>query len=179
MLLLLLLLLLQIADGTRKAKSTTRREFEDLMVIFVKDAKDRLAAHGLEAKFSYDNNKIQATADLRRMGVGEGEKVPLAPYMPDGHKVIEHAVGNVKRAVQAMLYGEGWLDRRRDFTPSVAQELVKEAFKGLSKEGIREDIESLPSTYLVISAPRGAVVQAPNGKLYKGTGGDWAPAELR
>ena len=149
------------------------------MAIFVPKAKAEMTRCGLAARFSYDNNKIQATADLAKMHMQPQDKVALGPYMPDCHKAIEHAVGNTKRSVQAKLYEEGWLDRKGEFTPQEAQELVQEAFHNLSTDAIRKDVESLPYTYKVISAPRRALVQGPNGRWYEGTAGDWPPAELR
>jgi len=65
---------LQTKDGKREARGTTQEEFEDIMAILVRHARERLAEYGLTPLFSYDNNKIQAGARFDRMGFSPNDK---------------------------------------------------------------------------------------------------------
>jgi hypothetical protein len=57
------------SGGQTDAKRTTRQEFIDIMQKLIPLARAAMAAYGLQARFSYDNNKIQQTAGMRSMGM--------------------------------------------------------------------------------------------------------------
>lgn len=163
---------------TEDAKSTTREEFTDNMKILVAMARQQLGALGLQPLFSYDNNKIQATASLYQMGLSRGEKVPLARYMPDGHRVIENVFAWLKPAVHKSLYGGGRLAIGA-VTPAEAREVVHNCFKAYPTAAVQKNVHDLPVTYHVISQPRDSYTQGPDGLFHIGTGGDWTPKEYR
>jgi hypothetical protein len=168
---------------TKKAKSTTQMEFEDNVRAFWQWAKtalalecQRLGLQGVIPRISWDNNRIQKNADLGRMGVDPAEKVPLAPYMPDGHKVIEHVFAVVKHKLVDAIYSIG----NQRLTPIFAQQLVLWCFQqAISAQSVSRDADTLPLTYEVIATPAGQMFMGPDGRLHEGTGGDWAPKRYR
>lgn len=165
---------LQTKDGKREARGTTQEEFEDIMAILVRQARERLAGYGLTPLFSYDNNKIQAGARFDRMGFSPNDKVPLAPYMPDAHKVIEHAFHQLKTLLWNSIYEHGIVASGR-----ALQDRVQQLFFQISKESIQKDVHDLPLTYKIISTEKHHIFIEPNGHEYAGTGGDWAPRSHR
>lgn len=133
-----------------------------------------LARHGLQPLFSWDNNKIQANADLTAMGLQPHQKLPLAPYMPDAHKVIEHLFARLKTMVlqQLYLFPNGTI-----ITPDFAQELVWRCFWAQPTAAIAADVASLPLTYAVIAADR--PFQWVDGSSHTGVAGAWPPKKYR
>lgn len=150
----------------------------DNMRILADLARRKLRKYNLIPLFSYDNAKIQATAELGQMGLSPQEKVPLAEYMPDGHKVIEHCFGYLKPAVQKRLYQSGKLPGG-GLTATEAMQLVFDCYKAYPMAAIQKDVDSLPTTYHVISQPKDSYTLGPDGLFHIGTGGDWAPKALR
>ena len=160
---------------TKDAKTTTREEFEDNVRMFWTVAKGVIARFGpLQAYVSWDNNKIQKTANLDRMGVLPHEKLPLAEYMPDGHKIIEHFFARLKGKVMEEVY-----KRATDLTPGSAQQLVLDAFFHSSTKAIYKDVLSLPLTYRVIATPKGSQFLDAKGRVHTGSGGDWPAKACR
>jgi hypothetical protein len=160
------------------AKSTTREEFEDIMRELVSTAKIGLMRWGLKPLFSWDNNKIQKTANLERMGLTAAERVSLPVYSPDMHKVIEHYFGIIKPMVRKHVLGLG--KATIDVVDGMAivkscWQLTKLRYMG----SIKKDVESLPVTWHIISTEEGVSAEGPDGKLYVGTGGEWAPKPWR
>lgn len=153
-------------------------EFEDLMAHLVRHARalHALVPGGLAAPlFSWDNNKIQKSADLTRMGITAAEHLPLSTYSPDMHKVIEHAWNQIKFRVQRRLLQLGGAA----LTAQQAQDMVEEEVRATSCSGILKDVSSLIWTYFVIASEKGVVLKAPDGAYHTGTGGDWPPAQYR
>jgi hypothetical protein len=170
------------SGGQTDAKRTTRQEFIDIMQKLIPLARAAMAAYGLQARFSYDNNKIQQTAGMRSMGMLPEERVPLGEYMPDCHKVIEHTFGQLKPEVNRELYKRG----HNNLTAQAAQQLVKDCFFGMTQEDkkrkqerIAADVKSLPLTYFVVSRIENVLELGPDGSYHRGTGGDWPMANLR
>jgi hypothetical protein len=173
---LLLLYLQTKASGYQNpAKGTTTREFQDIMKIFVPDATARMQKYGLKPLFSWDNNRIQASASLRAMGLREEQKVPLPAYSPDMHKVIEHVFAHVKRAVQDALKQS----RTRPLDADDARQLVEVCFRGATTESIMRDVLSLRETYFVIAHAKGITAVGLDGEQHTGVGGDWPPNRYR
>jgi hypothetical protein len=57
---------------------------------------------------------------------------------------------------------------------------VEVYFKGgISKHSIQADVKSLPVTWHIISTAEGVTAEGPDGKMYRGTGGDWADTRHR
>jgi hypothetical protein len=163
---------------TKAAKSTTKMEFQDNIRDFWAPTRTTLQQRGLTPRISYDNNKIQKNADLGQMGVLPEERVPLAPYMPDGHKVIEHVFARAKYKLVEQVYSLGSAADR--ITAADAQQMVKDVISMVTTPAqIRADVDSLPLTYEVIARPRGQLFQSRDGKWHRGTGGDWPPKIYR
>lgn len=117
----------------------------------------------------------EAAAVAMGWGSGEAARWPIAPYSPDQNKVAEHAIGNVKRTLQARAAEE-----RSTLTARRLQALLQEVFASVvTAAGVARDVESLITTLQVIRTPRGQIVRCADGKLHRGTGGDWPPAALR
>jgi uncharacterized membrane protein len=158
----------------RAAQKTTRKEFEDIMLIAQQAARARLAALGLSPFFSWDNNRIQATANLANMGILPHEKVPLAPYMPDAHKVIEHTFARIKAEVKDAVY---LLGPDTVMTPALAQSIVYARFWQQQQATIRADVDSLPLTYAAI-ARQGQFTWL-DGSKHTGVAGNWPAKKYR
>ena len=160
------------------AKSTTKIEFQDNIKQFWAPTRTTLQQRGFTPRISWDNNKIQKNADLGQMGVLPEEKVPLAPYMPDGHKVIEHVFARAKHELVEQVYQLGSEADR--ITAADAQRMVRNALSKVATPAqIKKDVDSLPLTYEVIARPRGQLFLGRDGKWHRGTGGDWPPKIYR
>lgn len=97
--------------------------------------------------YSYDNPRIhESAADLlERAGISPADRVPLPPYSPDMHKVIEHAHSNLQQIFKQMIR-----DNSNIKTPVGYEYALRRAAKQLSKESIARDVQSLPETYKAI-----------------------------
>jgi hypothetical protein len=158
------------------ADSTTREEFEDVMKELVKTARKELAKKGItDVKFQYDNNRIQAQANIARMGMAAHEKLHLPTYSPDMNMTIEHVFAQLKKAIMAKLDKL----RGKTLTPYAAQSIAISCFGNLDKAAIQRDIESLPLTWRVISTDEGKPVVTSTRKVYAGTGGGYPVSALR
>lgn len=91
----------------KKAGGPTSREFAEQVMKPAMDAAELLAKDPAHKKifkiykhclFSYDNPNVHngAWEMLRDMGFKAVWKVPLSPYSPDMHRVIEHLTGTRK-----------------------------------------------------------------------------------
>ena len=169
---------LQTIRGNKKAKGTTKQEFTDIMKKLVVVARQQLAKvdPNLKPIFSYDNNKIQKHAKLADMGITPEERLELPTYSPDMHKVIEHVFAILKGQLQE----EMLKNNPPKMDSATAQHMVWLYFMhGISKKSIRADVKSLPVTWHIISTLDGVWAKGPDGKMYRGTGGDWADTSHR
>lgn len=162
----------------RQAKSTTQKEFEDVMNILVQEAKKELEKKGIpasEVRFQYDNNRIQATASLEHMGMDEASKVHLPKYSPDLAKAIEHVFAQLKPAIMKQLskLSPG------ELTAAKAQKVAEQCFKALNPKHIQKDISDLPTLWRVVAADKGVEVPCGRGRFWYGTEGAYPPRELR
>jgi hypothetical protein len=166
--------LLQTMAQHREARKPTKEEFEDNMAIIVSRAKAAMHLMNMPAFFSYDNDRIQKYANLGRMGLTEGERVPLPTYSPDMHKPIEHTFQRLERNLWASIYSRGGVN-----SGITLQQRAGELFWALPAEHIRRDIDSLPFLYKLISTPAGTQFMGADGHYHTGVGGDWAPRAYR
>lgn len=127
-------------------------------------------SHDLDPLFSWDNAGHQKWADYLNMRVSPFEHVPLAAYMPDGHKVIEHTFHRLKQALWDSIYTEGPIT-----TGAQAQNRIERLFMEMPTEHFYRDAQDLPLTYQYIATDAGVRFTGPNGLEHVGTGGDWAP----
>ena len=156
------------------AQRLVAQEFEDIMRPLVAQAKLDMWRLGFPARFSYDNNRSQGAALLHRMGMQPQDRVPLAPHMPDGHKVIEHVVHQVKSQFWASLYEMGDVN-----TDAEAQARLVQVFFNISTTSILQDVQSLPVTYQIIATDEGVAFLGIDGRQHVGTGSDWPPSAYR
>ena len=159
---------------TVDASKTTRLEFEHNVGFIAFIARQLMRQFGLTPLFSWDNNRIQATADLQLMGIHPWEQLPLGAYMPDAHKVIEHTFARLKAAVELRMYQLG---SSVQMTPQLAQQIVAECFHQLPQQSIAADVMSLPLTYAVI-ANNGPFIWE-DGTQHIGVAGAWPPKKYR
>lgn len=144
------------------------------MKLLIMDARLQLwDKKGLTPLFSYDNNRLQAGASYAKMGMDPKEHIPLASYMPDGHKVIEHFFNRFKAALWNSLYEEGPV-----LSGEELQERVLKIWGQMHTPEhiahIQKDVDSLPLTYEIIATPAGTQFTGPDGQIHEGVGGDWA-----
>jgi transposase len=184
----LLLVFLQIANGTRDAKETTRQEFVDNMYYIMTEwnQKTKSAPYFL----SLDNNKIQATADLTRVQnpnnphqsvslAPNGARLPLPPYSHDLNRPIEHLFGTAKHMIRCALY-TNWAHYK---TPANLQSLVFTTFNTLTQLGyaghVAKDVRGLPTLWETLAMPLGITYRDLKGRVQVGTGGDYPNAIAR
>jgi hypothetical protein len=161
------------SKGTADARKTTREEFVDNIRLAWALFKQWMP----NPRISYDNNLIQKSANLADMGLSVLDKLPLAPYSPDVHKVVEHSFAIAKQTIKNWLW---LLSPHTVITPQVAQQLVWSACMQLRSDGMFKDACSLPTTLAVIAATKGQVVVSPvDGSQHVGVGGGWPKASLR
>ena len=129
---------------------------------------------GLPCYFSFDNDHIQKYADLRSMGIQPWEKMPLAPYSPDCHKVIEHFFHRLECDLWESIYSEGGV-----YNGITLQQRAEQVFWRMRPEPIADDCSTLPLTYKVINTPANQQFWGENGVLHTGVGGDWPPRAYR
>lgn len=180
---------MQVKEGKRMrpAKSTTTKEIEDIIPLFwpkaLQDMVDMKIKGG--ALLSMDNIKIQANANAK--GLYKRHRVVLPPYSPDMHKVVEHCIGNLKRAVHQRLYKQDYR-----VTSQQVQQILREEFYCKDEQGqeipekkeafiksIRADSDDLINTYRANSMEEGEEFVDDKGKVHRGTGGNWPKSGLR
>lgn len=115
--------------------------------------------------YSWDNAAWHQAVSLDQVGLTQGDKWQLPPNSPDMHKVIEHVVGNVKRALRDKLADNANITSAQQLRDAFVEVFYEE----ISKDSIRKDIDSLPNTYKHIH----------HTKQQGGSGGDWAQARYR
>lgn len=115
--------------------------------------------------YSWDNASWHASVKLENVGLTTADKWELPPNSPDMHKVIEHVVGNVKRALRNKLVDNARLCTVERLKPACEDVF----FNQIAKESVQKDIDSLPNTYKHIHAK----------KNQGGTEGNWAQARYR
>jgi hypothetical protein len=126
-----------------------------------------LALSGGKWRCSWDNDKVHQAAKLGDLHL---ERVPLSPFSPDMHCVVEHAIGRTwrrfKRRAQLEMGVKASMDEYKD--------LLEECFNSeCDTATIWADCARLPTLYKVISAPEGQEVEG-----YQGSGGGWPHPKL-
>lgn len=154
----------------KKAAGPTTKEFAEQVMKPMLDAAKALAkepAHKdifktyKHCMFSYDNPKIHtgAWAMLKAMGINEDWKVPLSPYSPDLHRVIEHLHGIAEAAFKRWMYEHPQTHSLQKYKTE-----FKRIFAECCKpESIAADVQGLPELYKWVAAHKG----------------DWAPRKMR
>ncbi len=115
--------------------------------------------------YSWDNASFHTSVNLQAIGIQQADMWKLPPNSPDMHKVIEHVVGRVKRALREEL-----CDNARLTTVEHIKDVCKDVFfNKITKESVKKDIDSLPTTYRHIHTK----------KSKGGREGDWSLARYR
>jgi transposase len=182
------LVFLQIANGTRDAKETTRQEFIHNMYYIMTEWNHK--TNSAPYFLSLDNNKIQATADLTRVEnpnnprqavslAPNGARLPLPPYSHDLNRPIEHLFGTAKHLIRCALYGN-WGHYK---TPANLQSLVFTTFNTLPQLGygehVAKDVRGLPHLWEALAMPFGVTYRDFKNRVQVGTGGDYPNAIAR
>lgn len=124
--------------------------------------------------FCYDNNRIQAGADFKRMYFKKHQWVHIPPYSPDFNKPIEHVFHQMKQKLGDRIYHHTGPLEVQDLRQWVLDIFEKQ----ISTASIAKDVHSLKNTYLAVSTDKGHAIKAPNGQTVMGTGGDWPVPHL-
>lgn len=182
------LVFLQIANGTRDAKETTRQEFIHNMYYIMTEWNHK--TNSAPYFLSLDNNKIQATADLTRVEnpnnprqavslAPNGARLPLPPYSHDLNRPIEHLFGTAKHLIRCALYGN-WGHYK---TPANLQSLVFTTFNTLPQLGygehVAKDVRGLTHLWEALAMPFGVTYKDFKNRVQVGTGGDYPNAIAR
>ncbi len=182
------LVLLQISSGKRDAKETTRQEFEHNMYYIIKNWNEK--TKGAKYYLSFDNNSIQATADLSALAnpnnpsevirlADNGQQLPLPGYSHDLNRPIEHLFGTVKHIIRCQLY-EDWehYNNARKLQTLAYQVFHNLAVYGL-KDHVKDDVAGLPTLWQILSTPEGVSFSDGKGRVHVGTGGNYPNAYAR
>lgn len=139
---------------------------------------------------SYDNAKIQATADISVLYHPHhpGKKkhaiildpdtcrLEIPPYSHDINRPIEHIFGTMKHKIREALYFE----YKKYNTGRKLQTLVWDMFhKHLPNKHVQRDVDGLPYLWRVLSTPYGIRFMDDDGREAIGTGGNWPTYEYR
>lgn len=160
-----------------------REEFQHLMAIAI--GKAVKAGLPLEQQYwSWDNaHANMTTAEAQALAGRKHIRLPLPPWSPDMHKVIEHVMHTLKTGFSEAL------DLTEELpTPKQMQHMVRGIFYDIPAAHIQADVDTLPLTYLSIAAPQGKKITVFEGDEQQGekllgrvvgVEGDWAPKALR
>lgn len=139
---------------------------------------------------SYDNAKIQETADISELYhphyPGDNEyvilvdpeasRLKLPPYSHDLNRPIEHIFGTMKHKIREQLYFE----HMKYTTALSVQNMVWDQFhKHMPKQQVEKDVRGLPYLWDVLSTPFGIQVQREDDSIFVGSGGNWPTQEYR
>lgn len=168
-------------------KGTTKAEFTAILASFVAEARQLRAKKGSGGEgagedtvwVSFDNPAIHTDVELPE-GV---RRVPLSPYSPDIHKVIEHVFGRIKPRLPEMCWD--LTGGAKDPQPNL--KVIRDAYVRLvrrhtEQETIAADVRGLVMTLRVIAAEKGEYIEKVlkhSTLLIEGTAGDWPPKVLR
>lgn len=176
-------LLLQKKNTGDVAQGTTEEEFKDNLYHIVHRFQQKTA--GTPPILCYDNNKIQAIADISELRFDNKpvihvdvaqQKVDLPTYSPDMNRPIEHLFGFIKARVRAQLYK----DYAKYIDPKALQAMVFKVFnEQLVKGAVERDVAGLPLLWHIISTPLGSEHTDAEGDIHPGTGGDYPNSQYR
>lgn len=156
----------------------TRVEFADHLRNIARELEAR-GERRQEQWFSWDNARANGGSEqLAAVGLSPNHRLPLPPYSPDLHRVVEHSIGRVKAAMDASMLAMatgGWPDD----AARVFQKALRKAATTLDTAAISHDAASLALAYRVVAGALGTTVHDDAGRPWPCTGGDWLPKELR
>lgn len=172
---------------TQEAQATTREEFEDNLFHIVKAWRAKTTD---PFWLSYDNAKIQATANITTLYhphyPGDEEeaiqldpdtcRLKIPPYSHDINRPIEHIFGTMKHRIREALYFE----YKKYSTPKALQTMVWDLFHShIPKKHVVRDVEGLPMLWRVLSTPYGIRFMDDDSHEAVGSGGNWPTYQYR
>lgn len=166
-------------DG--KGKGCTTDEFKAVLKCAAAVIKDKAAKAGTPCPewLSFDNAPNHNVGDTFVPGLGF-KRVPLSPYSPDMHKVIEHTFSRFKRSLHASIYDRCAERGVSELTPPEVRRLAIAALEEAgAATSIAKDLRTLPVTLRMVATPEGQAFVAGDGRDYIGTGGNWARESWR
>lgn len=104
---------------------------------------------------SFDRPKIHNVQKVMdRLGILEGNILPLTHYVPDVQKVVEHCHANNNRKLKQLVLEKGTKKPPQDY-----QEMLRKAFMSIGTDQgklqkLQQDIQSLDATLKHIKKPR-------------------------
>lgn len=152
----------------------TKEEFIDNLECIVHVLEQSEQLDGAPLLVSWDNAHNNATAaDLQDGGFHELKRIPLPPYSPDMHKVVESFLGRLDADFHKRL-----LHHPSYRSPEQLQSLLLHAFTCMPREHIEASVKGLRLTYRMIFEPAGQEFTE-GGKAYTGCGANWPPHKFR
>lgn len=153
-------LLLQTAKGN-PAKGCTNEEWSHVMQdIMAAAARLRLSGEwpaGAPIIYSFDNDKIhQKPETLAALKINYKNRLPLPPYSPDMHRVIEYTVGRLKTAFRKWLYAHPGANTMEKYQDALTTIFFNKKKKSVADaETINKSVKRLPSLFKEILAAKG------------------------
>lgn len=171
---------LQLKNGSELAQSTTEEEFKDNLYHICKAWYSKTQDPII---FSYDNNKIQAGANISTLHHPDREQAPISidvttqklelpTYSPDLNRPIEHVFGCVKTKIRQALYKHAPKYNKGATLQTLVWDEVHAWFKKYPNS-VKEDVGGLPMLWRVLSTPACVTFVDDAGHLHVGSGGDW------
>lgn len=183
---------LQVKSGRRAAKGTTTAEFEDNMWHIVNTWRKK--TNNSYFFLSFDNNSIQATADLRVLtnpadptdtlpleqeGKQIGEVLDLPTYSHDLNRPIEHVLGTGKHLIKCELFKDWAKYKKASSTQTLAYTIFHSLPKHGMQDSVAQDVAGLPTLWHIISTPKDTQFVDDKGRVQVGTGGHYPNAVAR
>lgn len=176
--------ILQVLDGSRPAKTCGTYEFIHVMDRLATDIQARLDADpSLEqffkenggVKFMFDHVRYHDKAEAMLRARGMEFRVPSPPWSPDFNRPVERAHGTVKRMFKADPQVLGGANMMEQFKARIVQ-LVRDH---VTHRSAAEDIATLDVHWQVVASNTNQLITHPNGKVYRGSDGNWPHKDLR
>lgn len=151
-------LLLQTAAGN-PAKGCTNEEWSHVMLdIMAAAARLRLSGDwptGAPIMYSFDNDKIhQKPETLAALKINYKNRLPLPPYSPDMHRVIERTVGRLKTAFRKWMYAHPGANTMEQYQAALTHIFFNHK-KVAGADTINRSVKRLPSLFKEILAAKG------------------------
>jgi hypothetical protein len=126
-------------------------------------------------KFMFDHVRYHDKAEAMLRARGMEFRVPSPPWSPDFNRPVEHAHAIVKRLFKENPRVMGGPDMMERFKARIVQ-LVRDHVRHRSAA---DDIATLDVHWRVLAADTDTTIAHPNGKVYRGSAGNWPHKDLR
>lgn len=119
--------------------------------------------------YVYDNVALQKGASLADMGLSRHQHVKTPPHSPDFNKPIEHCWNQIKNKLLSKIYQA----HTTELTPALAQQWVRDAWSQITVDSVKQDVESLKDTWLIIKTRKGRWFKTSKNEDVEGSEGDY------